>query len=301
MTVNLQELPRFRDSLSYAYIEHAIVDRNQNAIEYIQESGRTLIPIAALSVLMLGPGTSLSHAAVKCLSENGCSIVWVGEDGIRCYGHGLGETHRAFHLLRQAELVCDPRKRESVVRRMYQLRFDEVLPEGMDLNQIRGKEGARIKQAYSLASREFGVVWHGRSYDRGNWWQANSINRTLSAANALLNGICHSAIVTAGYSPALGFVHTGRMLSFVYDVADLYKTEITIPAAFEVEAGDEPKKESHVRERCRELFREKQLMQRILRDIDNLLDIPDDIESQYLLDPPSELWKELFAHDHYDS
>ena len=79
--------------------------------------------------------------------------MWVGEDGIRCYGHGLGETHRAFHLLRQAELVCDPRKRESVVRRMYQLRFDEVLPEGMDLNQIRGKEGARIKQAYSLASR----------------------------------------------------------------------------------------------------------------------------------------------------
>ncbi|MGV8049189.1 MAG: type I-E CRISPR-associated endonuclease Cas1e [Anaerolineaceae bacterium] len=301
MPLNLQELPRLRDSLSYVYIEHAIVDRKQNALEFIQEDGRTLIPIAALCVLMLGPGTSLSHAAVKCLMENGCLIVWVGEDGTRCYAQGMGETHRAYHLLRQAELSCDPQKREEVVRRMYQWRFQEILSPELSLNQIRGKEGVRVRELYAKASRQYGVAWNGRSYDRGNWESANTINRALSAANALMNGICHAAIVSGGYSPALGFIHTGRMLSFVYDIADLYKPEISIPVAFETVAESDQNIESRVRARCRERMTEQKLIGRILPDIDKLLEIPENIEMQYNLDPPSELWKELVSNDRYDS
>jgi CRISP-associated protein Cas1 len=301
MALNLHDLPRLRDSLSYHYIEHAIVDRNQNAIEYIQECGRTMVPVASISLIMLGPGTSLSHAAMKVLMENGCSILWVGEDGIRCYGQGLGETRRAYHLLRQAELVCDQRAREGVVRRMYQMRFNEILVEGLNLNQIRGKEGVRIRQAYAHASEKFGVPWHGRRYDRTNWNAGDTINRTLSAANALLNGICHAAIVAGGYSPALGFIHTGRMLSFVYDIADLYKTELTIPAAFETVAESTEKTHSRVRSLCRERFREAKLLQRILPDIDRLLDVPEDVEASFAVDPPSALWKELFAHDRHDT
>lgn len=301
MPINLHELPRLRDSLSYHYIEHAIVDRKQNAIEYIQEDGRTLVPVAAIGLLMLGPGTSLSHAAMKVLMENGCSLLWVGEDGIRCYGQGLGETRRAYHLLRQAELVCDPHSRETVVRKMYQMRFDEVLVDGLTLAQIRGKEGVRVREAYAEASRKYGVPWHGRRYDRTNWGHADPINRTLSAANALMNGICHAAVVAGGYSPALGFIHTGRMLSFVYDIADLYKTELTIPAAFETVAESEEKTESRVRALCRERFREANLLKRILPDIDKILEMPEDVESSFALDPPSELWKELFTHDRYDS
>jgi CRISPR-associated protein Cas1 len=301
MPNNLHELPRLRDSLSYHYIERAIVDRKQNAIEYIQEEGRTLVPVASISVIMLGPGTTLSHAAMKVLMENGCSVIWVGEDGIRCYGQGLGETRRSFHLLRQAELVCDPISREKIVRQMYQMRFDEQLEEGMSLNQIRGKEGARVRQVYADASAKFGVAWNGRRYDRSDWGFGDTINRTLSAANALLNGICHAAIVSGGYSPALGFVHTGRMLSFVYDVADLYKTELTIPAAFETVAESNEDTGSRVRTLCRERFRQARLLQRILPDIDCLLEIPEDVESSFSLDPPSELWKELFSHDRYDT
>lgn len=300
MPLNLHELPRLRDSLSYHYIEHAIVDRKQNAIEYVQEDGRTLVPVAAISLLMLGPGTSLSHAAMKVLMENGCSLLWVGEDGIRCYGQGLGETRRAYHLIRQAELVCDPVARESVVRRMYNFRFNEELTEGLSLAQIRGKEGVRIRETYARASREFGVPWHGRRYDRSNWGGADTINRTLSAANALLNGICHAAIVAGGYSPALGFIHTGRMMSFVYDIADLYKTELTIPTAFETVAESTSTTEPRVRALCRERFRETRLLLRILPDIDQLLEIPEDVENSFALDPPSELWKELFSNDRYD-
>lgn len=301
MPDNLHELPRLRDSLSYIYIEHAIIDRAQNAIEFIQTDGRTTVPIASVSVILLGPGTSVSHAAVKCLAENGCTTVWVGEDCIRCYAQGLGETRKAYHLLRQAELVCDPLKRDHVVRKMYQMRFEESLQEGLSLNQIRGLEGVRVRETYAQASRLFGVPWHGRQYDRFDWDKGDTINRALSAANALLNGICHAAIVSGGYSPALGFVHTGRMLSFIYDIADLYKTEITIPAAFEVVATQQVNVESHVRERCRAIFQEKKLLKRLLPDIDALLDIPDDIERSFQLDPPSELWKELFVNDRYDS
>ena len=301
MPLNLHELPRLRDSLTYHYIEHAIVDRKHNAIEYIQENGRTLVPVASLSLIMLGPGTSLSHAAMKVIMENGCSILWVGEDGIRCYGEGLGETRRSFHLLRQAELVCDPTSREQVVRRMYQMRFGEDLDPGLNLNQIRGKEGVRVRTAYAQASERFGVPWHGRRYDRTNWNYGDTINRTLSAANALLNGICHAAILAGGYSPALGFVHTGRMLSFVYDVADLYKTEISIPAAFETVAESTANSVVRVRMLCRERFRETRLLQRILPDIDRLLNMPENIDETYALDPPTALWKELFSNGYYDS
>lgn len=294
MSPNFHELPRMRDSLSYHYIEHAIVDRAQNAIETVNASGRTLVPAAAIGLIMLGPGTSISHEAVKVLMENGCSILWTGEDGMRCYAQGLGETHRGYHLIRQAELVCNPAKREEVVRRMYQYRFSVTLEQGLTLAQIRGMEGGRIKRAYAEASKLYGVQWSGRQYDRTHWDSSDSTNRTLSAANALLNGICHAAILAGGYSPGLGFIHTGRMLSFVYDIADLYKTEITIPATFETVSEFATNLEARVREKCRSKFIETKLLQRILPDIDTLLDIPKNLDAQEDLDPPSELWEELY-------
>ncbi len=301
MTRSLHELPRLRDSISYHYIEHAVVDRNQNAIETIQESGRTLIPAALISLIILGPGTSITHAAMKVMMENGCSVLWTGEEAMRCYAYGLGETHKSYHLLRQAELVCNPQTREEVVRRMYKKRFLVDLEEGLSLSQIRGFEGVRVREAYAQASKKYGVAWKGRRYDRNKWSVSDPINTALSAANALLNGLCHSAIVAGGYSPGLGFVHTGRMMSFVYDIADLYKTEITIPAAFETIAQGVVKIDSRVREKCRQCFIEGKLLERILKEIDDLLAIPEQIEEVYNLDPPSELWKGLFQDGYYDT
>lgn len=294
MSSELQELPLLRDSLSYCYVEHALIDRKDSAIEYIQESGRVLVPVAALSTLMLGPGTSISHAAIKVLAENGCSVLWVGEDVTHCYAQGLGETRKAYHLLRQAELLCDPGCREKVVRNMYLYRFPGNVPEGCTLIQLRGMEGARVKTAYAEAAKKYGVRWLGRQYNRGDWNDADPLNRALSAVNALLNGICHAAINSGGYSPALGFIHTGRQLSFVYDIADLYKAEFTIPAAFQAFAEDSNGAEKRARMICREKFREGKLLQRILPDIDQILGI--DLPSETLQgeDPPSELWEELY-------
>jgi CRISP-associated protein Cas1 len=270
---DLHQLPQLRDSLTYHYVEHAILDKNQQAIEYIQERGRTLLPVANLSVLLLGPGTSITHAAVKTLAENGCAILWTGEDAMRLYAQGSGETRKANRLLHQAALVSDPQKRQEVVMRMYRFRFVEELPADLSLPQIRGKEGVRVRQAYAAASRKYGVRWEGRRYDRGNWRNADPINRALSAANALLNGLCHAAIVSGGYSPGLGFIHTGKQLSFVYDIADLYKADYTIPAAFATVAQSTDKLESRVRAACRQLFRDNKLLHYILPTIDALLDI----------------------------
>jgi len=274
---DLHELPKLRDSLTYLYLEHARIEQKYKAVELVDEDGRTMIPAAALTVLMLGPGTSITHAAVKALADNGCLIVWCGEDATRCYAQGGGETRKAYHLLQQAELVSDPRKRYQVVLRMYRYRFDEQLDPGLSLPQIRGLEGVRVREAYAKASREYGVEWHGRRYDRKKWAGGDPINRALSAANALLNGLCHAAIVSGGYSPALGFIHTGKQLSFVYDIADLYKVDVTIPVAFSVVAESEQKVEPRVREACREAFKEHRLLSRILPDIDLLLDISEEV------------------------
>jgi CRISP-associated protein Cas1 len=298
---DLHQLPKLRDSLTYHYVEHAILDKNQQAIESVQKQGRTLIPTANLSLLMLGPGTSITHAAVKTLAENGCSILWTGEDATRLYAQGAGETRKAGRLLHQAALVCDAQKRQEVVMRMYRFRFVDDLPDDLTLPQIRGHEGVRVRQAYAEAGRKYGVPWHGRNYDRGNWRSADPINRALSAANALLNGLCHAAIVSGGYSPGLGFIHTGKQLSFVYDIADLFKADFTIPVAFATVAPSTDKVETRVRAACRQRFKENKLLHIILPTLDALLnfkadDEPDDEAiSDIDNDParPTRLWNRI--------
>lgn len=271
MAEDYHALPRLRDSLSYLYIEHAVIERSQNALFVLQETGRTKVPVANLCVLLLGPGTSITHAAVSLLATSGTSLVWVGEDSTHYYAQGSGETHRARHLIRQAELVSQPEKRLEVVLRMYELRFGHSLDPTLTIDQVRGMEGARVREVYAAASRQFDVEWNGRFYDRSNWSKADPVNRALSAANAVLHGLCHAAIVSGGYSPALGFLHTGWNLAFVYDVADFYKTRLTVPLAFEIAAESSLGVENRARSLCRERIRESKLLERILPDIDHIL------------------------------
>ena len=278
---NLRELPKLRDSLSYLYLEHGRVEQKYQAVDFIDKNKTiTPIPAAGLSVLMLGPGTTITHAAIRALADNGCLVLWTGQEGTKFYAQGLGETRKAYHLLRQAHMASDKHQRLIVVRRMYQMRFAEELDPSLTLQQIRGKEGLRVRQTYADLSRETGVLWQGRRYDRQSWGKGDPINRAISAANAMLNGLCHTAIVSGGYSPAIGFIHTGKQLSFVYDVADLYKTLITIPLAFRIVAESPASVEKRVRQASREAFKKHKLLDNILSDIDILLDAkalpPDD-------------------------
>ena len=296
MPRNLQQLPKLRDSLSYIYLEHGRLEQDAKSVAFIDKNKTiTPIPAASLGVMLLGPGTTITHAAVKALAENGCSILWTGQDATRLYAQGSGETRKAYRLLKQAELAADEQKRLAVVRRMYEIRFTEPLDPGLTLEQIRGKEGVRMRQAYADAAEEFNVEWKGRRYDRQNWNNADPINQALSTANALLNGLCHAAIVSGGYSTALGFIHTGKQLSFVYDIADLYKAEITIPVAFWAVSLGTHNLYKRVRLGCREAFKSQKLLARILPDIDTLLqtvELPPDNAPNPDIDPaaPGPWW-----------
>ena len=273
---DLHTLPKVRDSMSYLYVEHCRIDQEDKAIALHDVDGKTPVPCAALTLLMLGPGTNITHAAIRALADNGCLVMWTGEEGVRLYAQGMGETRSAQHLLRQARLFANPSLRLNIVRRMYQYRFEEPLDDWLTLQQIRGKEGLRVRAAYARASRETGVAWNGRSYTSANWAAADPVNRALSCANSCLYGICHAAILSSGYSPALGFIHTGKMLSFVYDIADLYKVEITIPVAFEATAAGTDGLESRVRRTCRDRFQAERLLQRIVPDLAWVLQVRDE-------------------------
>lgn len=270
---DLHALPKVRDSLSYLYVEHCRIDQEDKAIALHDAAGKTPVPCAGLTLLMLGPGTNITHAAIRALADNGCLVVWTGEHGVRLYAQGLGETRSARNLMRQARLWADPSLRLQVVHRLYQMRFAEPIPAGCTLQQIRGLEGVRVRDAYARASRETGVPWLGRAYRSSSWSAADPVNRALSAGNSCLYGVCHAAIISAGYSPALGFIHTGKMLSFVYDVADLYKVEMTIPVAFAAVQEGEQNLESRVRRACRDAFQESRLLARVVSDIDMVLSV----------------------------
>jgi len=274
---DLHILPKVRDSWSYLYVEHCRIDQEEKAIAIQDAQGTAPVPCASLTLLMVGPGTTVTHAAIRALADNGCMVMWTGEEGVRFYALGMGETRSAGNLLKQARLCSDPELRLQVVRRMYQMRFQETLEDSLTLQQIRGKEGIRVREAYARASRESGVEWAGRSYRSTSWGSADPINRALSCANSCLYGICHAAIVSAGYSSALGFIHTGKMLSFVYDIADLYKVEMTVPLAFQVVVAGTKDLEMRVRRECRDLFHARKLLQRIVPDIDEALKVECDL------------------------
>ena len=278
---DLHALPKVRDSITYLYVERCKVEQDQKAITLFDARGSVAVPCAAINLLLLGPGTTVTHAAMRALAENGCMVCWTGEGGVRLYAHSTGETRSARNLIRQAQLSSDPGERLQVIDRMYRLRFQEEIPAGLSLQQLRGREGLRVRAAYTRASTETGVTWQGRFYDRGDWRRADPINRALSTAASALYGICHAAIVATGYSPGLGFIHSGKMLSFVYDIADLYKAEFTIPAAFECVVEGTANLESRVRQQCRDAFHRGKLLERIIPDIGRVLGEPQAIASEF--------------------
>lgn len=287
---NLQELPKLEDSISYLYIEHAIIEQDAASIVAIRKDGRIPIPIASVTCLLLGPGTSITHAAIRAICENGCMAIWCGENVGRFYAAGSGETRSSKNLLLQARCCMDERLHMEVVRKMYALRFANIPTESLTLQQLRGMEGMRVRKLYEQFSKSTGVKWSKRNYKTNSWDEADEINRALSEANALLYGLCHAAVVSMGYSPGLGFIHTGKQLSFVYDVADLYKTETSVPAAFEAvrDGGDV---HQNIRRLCRKYFANSQILSRIAEDLAKIFAQTTHDEHENVMDPGM-LWDE---------
>ncbi len=267
----LRPIP-IKERLSVLYIERGQLDVLDGAFVVVDVTGvRTHIPVGGVACLMLEPGARVSHAAVTLAARVGTLLVWIGEAGVRLYSAGQPGGARSDRLLYQAKLALDPDLRLKVVRKMYELRFGEAPPQRRSVEQLRGIEGARVREMYKRLAQKFGVTWTRRDYDPVEWDASDLPNRCLSSATACLYGVTEAAVLAAGYAPAVGFIHTGKPLSFVYDVADVYKFETVVPVAFQVAAKKPVNAEREVRLRCRDIFRQTKLLERIIPGIEDML------------------------------
>jgi CRISP-associated protein Cas1 len=261
-----------KERVSMVFVEKGQIDVKDGAFVVIDETGiRTHIPVGSIACIMLEPGTRVSHHAVALAARAGTLLVWIGEAGVRLYAAGQPGGARSDRLLYQAKLALDDDARLKVVRKMYELRFGEKPPERRSVEQLRGIEGARVKKTYQLLAKQAGVDWNGRNYDYTQWEAGDTSNRCISAATACLYGITEAAVLAAGYAPAIGFIHTGKPLSFVYDIADLFKFDAIIPHAFKIAAKNYHDPEREVRLMCRDNFRQSKILRKIIPTIEEVL------------------------------
>lgn len=267
----LKPIP-IKDRISVLFLERGQLDVLDGAFVLVDKNGvRTHIPVGGVACLMLEPGIRVSHAAVTLASRVGCLLVWVGEAGVRLYASGQPGGARADRLLYQAKLALDDAARLKVVRKMYELRFHEKPPEKRSVEQLRGIEGVRVRKMYELLARQYRVPWVRRNYDHTSWGSGDLPNRCLSSATACMYGICEAAILAAGYAPAVGFIHTGKPQSFVYDIGDIFKFETVVPVAFRIAGRNPTNPEREVRLACRDAFRQSGLLKRIIPTIEQVL------------------------------
>lgn len=265
------ELTRIRDRLSFLYVEKATIARDRNALTIRTDEDTTYVPGAGLACIMVGPGTRITHQGMSLLGGCGVSAVWVGEQGIRYYAHGRSLASSTRYLVRQAELVSNVRSRVAVARAMYAQRFPDEDVSTLTMQQLRGREGARVRRIYRDESARTGVTWQKREFDFNDFDSSDAINRALSASHVCLYGITHAVVAALGASPGLGFVHHGHERAFVYDIADLYKAELTIPIAFDVTSEAPPDIGSAVRHRVRNRVHDFRIIDRIVNDVTKLL------------------------------
>jgi len=268
---SVTELFRVEDRLTFVYLEHCVVSRDDSAVTATDDRGTVHIPAASIGSLLLGPGTNVTHQAMVVLAESGTTVLWVGEHGVRYYAHGRPLAESSHLLIAQAEKVSNRDQRLAVARTMYEMRFPGENVRNLTMQQLRGREGVRVRHAYRDNALRTGISWKSRDYKPDDFNDADEVNQALSAATACLYGAVHAVVVSLGCSPGLGFVHTGNARSFVYDIADLYKTELAVPVAFDAAVLDLADIGGHVRRTMRDRMFEAHLLERCVKDIRVLL------------------------------
>jgi CRISP-associated protein Cas1 len=282
-----------RERISLVFLERGLLDVLDGAFVLVDKNGvRTHIPVGGVASLMLEPGIRVSHAAVVLAARVGCLLVFVGEAGVRLYSCGQPGGARGEKILYQAELALNPEARRRVVKKMFEFRFGESLPDSLSIEQMRGIEGTRMKELYKQMAARYRVTWKGRRYDVQDHGAGDIPNRCISSATSCLYGVCEAGILAAGYAPAVGFVHSGNARSFVYDIADLFKVQI-LQVAFSVAAKNPMDPDRDTRLACRDMFREERILRKVIPTIDEVLsaggldvpDTPDDAQPVAIEDP----------------
>jgi CRISPR-associated protein Cas1 len=269
----LETLTPARERWTPLYLEHGRIEVDDSSVKWIGSDRVVMrLPVASLSVLMLGPGTTVTHAAMKACANCNTPVCWVGADGMRFYAFGVAPTHSNERARKQAEIASSPKRRDEVARRMFARRFPDTDVTGVALKELRGMEGRRVKALYAEMGAQYGVTWKGRNYDANNWDVSDTINRAVSAANAALYALTTAVVCSMGYLPQLGFIHTASTLPFVFDIADMYKPETTLPAAFESVSLKPDVTEEEVIARLKFFIEDRKILKRMPQDIEKLLE-----------------------------
>jgi len=286
----LETLASAKDRWTPLYLEHGRLEVDDSSVKWIGANGLLCrIPVATVSALILGPGTTVTHAAIKACAECNTPVCWTGADGLRFYAFGLAPNHTNDMPRLHATAWADKKRRTEIARRMFRMRFPDVEVAGRSVTELRGMEGLRVRTLYAQLGLEHGVTWKGRNYDRSNWDVSDPINRALSSANASLYALVAAVVCSLGYLPSLGFVHDGGTLPFIYDVADLYKHLTSIPAAF-LAARQQPEDAGELaRTFLKERVEEQRILQRIPKDLAALFDTAEAAPAAATDRPPSAL------------
>lgn len=231
--ITRDSLPQVKDKYPFLYLERGRLEIDDSSIKWIDADNNVVpLPVATLNALLLGPGTTVTHDAVKTAVSANCSICWVGEDSLLFYAAGFLPTSDTRNLKQQIELASDTKKALEVARRMFARRFPDAELQGKSLKEMMGMEGYRVKALYQQKAEEYQVGWKGRQFIPGKFELADVTNQVLTSTNAALYGILCSAVHSMGYSPHIGFIHSGSPLPLIYDLADLYKEPLCIDLAF---------------------------------------------------------------------
>ena len=270
--VPVEALAPASDRWTPLFLEHGRLEVDDSSVKFIGADGTVMhLPVATVSTLLLGPGTTVTHAAIAACANSNTPVCWVGSGSLRFYAHGISPTHANENAKLHAELYAHPQRRGAVARRMFLLRCPDMEVSSRTIQQLRGLEGERIRNLYREFGERFGVSWKGRNYDAGNWNLADEINRAVSAANAAFYGMCAAIICSLGFLPQLGFIHATGSLPFVYDIADIYKPVTTLPAAFAAVRQDPGNAEENVLLLLKERIESGRLMEKIPKQILELM------------------------------
>ena len=231
--ITRESLPQVKDKYPYIYLERGRLEIDDSSIKWIDAERNVVpLPVATLNALLLGPGTTVTHEAVKVCAAANCSVCWVGEDSLLFYAAGFVPTADTRNLKHQVTQSAHPDKALAVARRMFARRFPDAELTTKTLKEMMGMEGHRVREMYQQKAQEYGVGWKGRQFTPGKFALSDITNQVLTSTNAALYGIICSAVHAMGYSPHIGFIHSGSPLPFVYDLADLYKEHLCIDLAF---------------------------------------------------------------------
>lgn len=273
--VTRESLPQVKDKYPFIYLERGRLEIDDASAKWIDcDNNVVRLPIATLNCLLLGPGTTITHEAVKVIAQSNCSLCWVGEDSLLFYASGQTPAADTRNMREQMKLSADPKKSVEVARRMFAKRFPEVDLTGKSLQAMMGMEGYRVRALYEQKAQEYGVGWKGRSFTPGKFELGDITNQVLTASNAALYGILSSAVHSMGYSPHIGFIHSGSPLPFVYDLADLYKEQLCIDLAFSLTLEMAGQYNKHkVSTSFRQRVIETDLLGNIGQDIESILGV----------------------------